>query len=279
MDYFIHVEGQTPEGPLDLVAIIRRIRNGSITEETLIAVGGQGNPRQIVSYTEFSTFFAEDRALLAGAAGVVVRRRTLLGQLKVGFEFLNENWWVSIYSGAFMFLWVMIWAVFGKPESLFGITLAIFLSYFLTGPYLYGLMRLMRGHPLAFGSVLSHTLRGSVGLVVASLIVAMLMLPLAALITKVLSGTGLVLGVPLFFIVLLTLWTAFAYVPLLVLEKKRDFYDAVRESLAATFGRGAEKLGIVFALVAINFILFPLLLLILPISMAGLLDMYEEDCF
>ncbi|MGB1540093.1 MAG: hypothetical protein ACPG80_03970, partial [Rickettsiales bacterium] len=73
------------------------------------------------------------------------------------------------------------------------------------------------------------------------------------------------------------LLTFFAFSPLLIIDQKKDFWDALRISKEAVLANNAQNLGLVFALISLNFILLFLLPLTLPVTMAALVEIYDEQ--
>lgn len=272
MEFYIR-ETDHPDGPYDLMAAIRKIRNGTLKAGTPVSLEYDGEIMLAQSVPELTTFF-EEESVQPAHAFVAKRAKTFPELIGVGMEFLRNSISATIYSGLFMVLWLMVAYIFIFNGSVVQAVIGITLSYFLLGGYLYGIMRYVRGNPIDAKMITSVMSRSLLPMGIVSVIVGMLMLPGLVLTHYVLSETGLFISLPLQFIFLFVVLTFFAFAPLLIIEKGADFMDALRDS--ARFVRKGNNMGIVFALVTLNFILLPLLPIVLPVTMGALVEMYDE---
>ena len=74
--------------------------------------------------------------------------------------------------------------------------------------------------------------------------------------------------------------TLYIFTPLLIIDHKMPFWDAMETSRKLVLGSGTDNLGIIFALVVINFVggllVFLPLLITLPVTISCLCEMYDE---
>lgn len=274
MEYYIK-EGEKPDGPYDMMAIIRKVRNGSVKEETLLATTLFEEPKPALDYEEFADFFLDEDDD-EGANGFAAREpRGLTTLLSGGVEFLKHNMSAAMYSGLFMIAWVIIAMALMSKGSIVLTLCGIGLCYFFMGGYLYGIQRFVRGNPVTPGIVLAKIGNTAVNMGVVSLVVAVLMLP-PVMIAYMMGEDLLFVTLPIIFIALLSIFTVLSFTPLLITYKHLDFWDAMRESLrVVTMNKGAN-LGNVFGLMALNFLFCFAMPVVFPITMAALVDLYDE---
>lgn len=277
MEYYIK-EGEKPDGPYDMMAIIRKVRNGTVTEDTPIAASIFEEPKPAAEYPELKDFFNEDREHLQSIASLGAgprRARNLRGLLRVGSDFLRQNHTAAVFSGLFMIGWLFVAMIFMFHNNIVLSLVGIACSYFLMGGYLYGILRFARGNPVTGGLIFGKMKETAVNMLVISVVVSMVMLP-GVVLTNMLGQEMLIFSLPILFIFLLVVLTFLAFAPLLVTEKKRDFWDAMLGSMRVVTMNNGQYLGIIFALVALNFILLPLMPVVLPITMGALVDLFDE---
>lgn len=274
MEYYIK-DSDTADGPYDMMAIIRKVRNGSLNESTLIATTIFEEPKPAISYEEFADFFKDDESEHISSAGNMRGQRSLQSLLLSGVEFLKHNLVAAIYSGVFMIAWVLIAMTLMSKGSIFLSLLGVGLCYFLMGGYLFGILRFIRGNPVTFGLVFGKIMSTAMNMGVVSLVVAVLMLPPVVMV-YLLGESMLMITLPLLFIALLCIVTVFSFTPLLITSKGLDFWDAMRESLRVISRNKGQNLGNVFGLMALNFILCFAMPVIFPITMAALVELYDE---
>lgn len=276
MEYYIKATGKA-DGPHDLLAVMRKVRNGTITEDTPLATSLFDEPRPAGSYKELSDFFAEAGEMQHHQAtpSAPRRPRSITSLLASGTEFLKNNFGAAIYSGFFMIAWVIIGIIFVGKGGVIMPLLGIGLSYFLLGGYFYGIIRMVRGNPVTPGLILGKMGSTATNMGVVSLVVAVLMLP-AVVLAALLGEEMLYLTLPVLFIFLLSIFTILSFSPLLITQKNLDFWDSMRGSLRAVTMNKGQNLGNVFGLMAMNFLFCFAMPVIFPITMAALVELYDE---
>ncbi|MCH2547955.1 MAG: hypothetical protein MK052_10155 [Alphaproteobacteria bacterium] len=274
MEYYIK-DTEKADGPYDMMAIIRKVRNGSVSEHTLIATTVFEEPKPAESYKEFADFFVDDEDAEAAGAPSVRPPRNLAALLAIGVEFLKNNIGATMFSGLFMVAWVLIAMATISQGGIIMPLIGVGACYFLMGGYLYGILRYVRGNPVNPGLIIGIIASTAINMAVVSLVVAILMLPPIFLVSML--GTDmLILTLPILFIFLLIIFTIMSFAPLLITQKKMDFWDAMRESLRVVTMNKGQNLGNVFGLMALNFILCFAMPVVFPITMAALVDLYDE---
>lgn len=291
MDYYIK-DGENTDGPYDMMAIIRKVRNGSVTPQTPLAGSIFEEPQPAGSYEEFTDFFAEQQERMAeqqkqqyhhhsqsGASYQTPIRqgqgKSLMALLTDGVDFLRQNIAAAIYSSMFMVAWVLIARLFMYEGQLAAVLLGIGLCYFLMGGYLYGILRYVRGNPVTPSLVALRMVESAVHMGLLSLVVAFLML-IPVLLTYILGVKMLVVTLPLLFLWLLIVLTLFSFSPLLIAQRNMDFWEAIKASMrVVTFNKG-QNLGNIFGLNALNFILCLGMPVVFPVTMAAIVELYDE---
>lgn len=276
MEYYIK-DSEKPDGPYDMMAIIRKVRNGTVSADTPLAGSIFEEPKPAEEYPELHDFFHEEREEMPSIAAVSKPRgpRNLKSLLRTGTDFLKQNHFSAVFSGLFMMGWLLFAAVFMFNHNVIMSVVGIALSYFLLGGFLYGIVRYVRGNPVTPGLVMGRMAHTAINMLVISMVVAVLMLP-GVMLTVMMGGDMLFISLPILFIFLLVVMTFLAFAPLLVTDKQRDFWDAIQGSVRFITKNNAQYLGPIFALVALNFLLLPLMPIILPITMGALAEVYDE---
>lgn len=276
MEYYIK-DTDKPDGPYDMMAIIRKVRNGTVTADSPLATSIFEEPKAASQYPELHDFFSEEREEMPSIAAMGGPRgpRNLKSLLRTGTDFLKQNHFAAVFSGLFMIAWLLFASVFMFNHNIIMSVIGIALSYFLLGGYLYGVVRYARGNPVTPGLIIGRMAQTAVNMLVVALVVAIVMLP-GVMLTVMLGPEMLFLSLPILFIFLLVILTFLAFAPLLVTDKQRDFWDAIQGSARFITKNNGQYLGTVFALIALNFLLLPLMPIILPITMGALAEVYDE---
>lgn len=275
MEYYIK-DAEKPDGPYDMMAIIRKLRNGSVKEDTLLATTLFEEPKPAAQYDEFADYFTEEEEHEQHAAVTGRPPRSLAALLTTGTEFLKHNMGAAMFSGLFMILWVLIaMATMAKGGVILPL-LGIGLSYFIVGGYLFGILRYVRGNPVNAGLIMGKIGSTAVNMGVVSIVVAVLMLP-PVMLAHLLGTELLVLTLPILLIVLLIIFTLLSFTPLLITHKGLDFWDAMQKSLSCVTKNKGQNLGNVFGLMALNFLLCFMMPIVFPVTMAALVELYDEN--
>lgn len=277
MNYFIR-DKVLAEGPYDLMAMIRKIRNRTVVQTTLISAGAGGEPKAAGEWKELEEFFQDGDEDSSATDFVRIKPshnfQELLGQ---NINFLKGNPAIAMYSGIFMVGWLLVGMLFLFERDIIKSLIGITLSYFFMGGYLYGMHKYVRGNPVRTSDVLAKMLSSAFPMLTVSLVVALLMVPGLIIAYYILPPEKLSVSLPILFSLLFLIMTFFAFTPLLIVHKRRHVLEAILESIRLVLRHKGENLGIVFGLTTLNFLFLPVLPIVLPITSAALVELYEES--
>ena len=261
MQYYI-CTSENVEGPFDLIAMVKKIKNGRVERGTPIANALDESPQPAGNIKDFEEFFLEVEEENEEATR---QQRTydLKPMIQSGLYFLRYSPITLVYTGMYLVLSILITiALLDFPKI--GYLLAFFVNYVLFSTYQWFILKYSRGQTVSIRYVLQLTFSKILPLCIAS-----------AAIT-VLAGVGLILLIAPGLLVL----TAYIFTPLLILEKGVDFWEAMEISRRTTLNMGSHNFGILLAIIVVNFLgailLFFPLLLTLPVSMNALSEIYDD---
>jgi hypothetical protein len=280
--YIISAKGRA--GPYDLVAVVRKIRNGSLTSNTQLQLGDSAQTKPACEWPELAEFFGEKKDERPAVAERAAATRTLSTALQSGMHFLQRNQYSTVYAGLLVMLIILIAAFvnFGLPAGLhaFCFMACFVLGHFLVSCYMLSVLRMARGQPIDAAYMQSKIGPALGSLMIASLFVCVPAIFGLALLTSSLPVAVLLIGLLILVVPGLFTLSLYAYTPLLILDKGCDFWEGMEMSRKAVLKGGMEQSGIIYALFVINFlaglcVFFPMALT-LPITMGALADMYDE---
>jgi hypothetical protein len=283
-EYYI-IAGKTQKGPYDLVALVRKIRNGSLTATTLLQLGATSEPKAAQEWAELAEFFTakkEERA--APAERGTLQARSLGKALQTGMHFLQRNPFSTLFSGIYVLLIITISAaiMMTVPVTLRPISFMIWfvLGYVLLGCYMLVVLRLTRGQPVDLNYVVTKLGPTGKSMLFSSALISLPAYLGIGLLTSHLPIAALVVGLLVFTIPGLFMMALYAFAPLLILDQGYDFWDAMETSRKAVTKSGMENTGVIYALFVINFlaalcVMIPMAIT-LPITTAALAEMFDE---
>lgn len=272
-EYYVE-HGPIFDGPYDLMAMIRKVRNGSVHEHTQVRVGNSGVSKSARDYPELKELFDSQHEVESRTSIAAPRRASFSSLLHSGMDFLRHNHTAALFSGVWMIFWLVVAMIFMGGGSLGGIWLGIFINYLLFTMFFCGILHLVRGNPLGLGNILKSMVARTKVLLPATLIISGLMMPGVLVVHRL--GDGVYpITMPLLFLVTLLVFTFTLFVPLMVVEKGQGLKASFALSFRLIKGKG-ETLGIHFALVALNFVLLPIMPITLPITMGALAEDFDE---
>lgn len=263
-NYYIYKD-EKKQGPYDLVSLIKKIRNGSLGADMLVA-SDMMEPIPADQVPELAEFFKSSSRHDENDHHIHGIRQLTLGKaLHAGVYFLQNNQQSAIYTGAFLLGAILFGALSWKLGlGIFGQIIASIVSYTLFSIYMLCILRLTRGQTIEPSFIRSRTTSLIVPLLIVSAIISLMtMIGLAMLV------------IPGLFIM-----TLYIFTPLLVLDKGMDFWDAMETSRRAVLQGGTDLIGILFAMVVIIFVsglcfILPLLV-VLPIAISAISEIYDE---
>lgn len=261
------LENGSKDGPFDLITMIKKIRNHSVTAETMVFDEKNETPVPAGQHRKLQEVFRELEQETRTPHFSQGATYSFGKVMSVGWQFLQTNPVISLFTGVFL-LTVIVMAtlmhlLLPEPLRVLGYFVMIVLTFYLLSAYMMALLRMSHGQPVDILKILGRVGWYSQSLLVAASIVALLTL------------VGMVLlAIPGLFVL-----TIYIFTPLLIIEGDMEFWDAMEASRKAIMSRGTDMLGIIFGLVVINFISAMLiipLLISLPITFGALCELYDE---
>lgn len=277
MAYFIRDKAQ-PDGPYDMMGIIRKIRNGAIRESTPMSNEAEGALKPAGDFVELQDFFKDsDPDDVVVSRSPAAQRKappsfTLLMSRQLSF--LMQNLSIAIYSGVFMLVWLSL-AYLIFSGDLISVCIGVVMSYFLLGGYFYGVHKYVRGNPLEVSDIKEVVVGNASQMLIAAVVFTLVMSPAIAAVMFC-EQENMPVTLPFLFTLLLVTMTFFAYVPLLIVHKRLPALKAITVSLRAVMANKGESLGVVFGFTALNFLFLPFLPLVLPLTSCAIADLYDE---
>ncbi len=283
--YIITESGAT--GPYDLVALVVKVRNGSLPPDMYIQCGDTPEAKPAREWVELQEFFAapSDNTNKKMAYQKNARKLYLSEALKTGLNFLQQNQVSAVLSGCFLLAalfvaWLINCILPDDKQIAFFVIVLIFL-HLLFSCYMFMILRMVRGQPINFpytfkkiGAELFKMFLASgfisfpfiVGLILFTNFQDRLFVSVIGLLIAIIPG-------------LYTL-TVYSFAPLLIIEQGCGVWEAMHLSRGAVLKSGFDNFGVYFSLNAINFIagvlvLFPMVIT-LPVTIGALTDSYDE---
>lgn len=264
MQYFI-ITDHGEEGPYDLLSIVRKVKNGSLTAETKVRLDGQTEPTTAAQAEGIAELFApEDEEEKTTASLNDVRQYDVKRIFLEGWEFVSMHQTTVITTGLFIVM-ALIGGVICARVPLVGIALTFTFLFVLFSCYVYLITKKTRGQAFHFIDILPILQSSLVPLTLAGLVLSI----------PVILGTILLL-VPGLFVI-----TFYLFTPMLIMEQKRGFWEAMEVSRKKVMSMGSHNIGVLLALVVANFVglicfLFPLLIT-LPLTVSELSEIYDDQ--
>lgn len=273
-EYYIE-EGSTRIGPLDLLTLVRRVRQGKLAKETLIFA--EGMPEALPAYLvpEIKSVF-DDQVMIDSQPDIMTNGKFSFMQLmRDGFEFFKYNQSTAMIVGAFLLIGALGGFVFSLiPVSLIAVILSGIWSYAVFGLMQVAMLKKSRMQLLSPKEMTMLAKKCGLKLLTVSLLTLIVPFIIPAIVSSIVGPFGwFLLLVPGTF-----LWAYLFYVPLIVV----DLNVSVKNAFSANH-RGMKKMGldnfsVIYLLLMVNVIVAPLLLpllITLPITLCALCEMYD----
>ncbi len=283
-EYYILSENSR-KGPYDVVALVRKIRNGAMTKDTLVQQEGAPVPKSAHEWPSLAEFFDEKKDEWAETAQHGhLQHHSLMKTLQSGVHFLQTNMVSTVFSGIFVLIVILMASLIHMllPSTLriFGYMSCFILAYFFLSFYLLSILRMTRGQPVDISYLI-----GKISPVAGRLLLASVLISIPSIVGLGIiflddewgvAVTGLlILAIPGLFML-----TLHAFTPLLIFDQGYGVAEAMKISRKSIMKSGMENIGVLFALFVINFIagLFALIpiAITLPITMSALTEIYDE---
>lgn len=271
MDYFVQ-NGNQQQGPYDAVAIIRKIRNFTISADTVLFREYEESGVPAIQMPEFHDIFRdlEEESALPGS--IAVPRLTFAGTIKDGFEFLKHHTSSTVLTGVMLFGWLFSVVIFSKFVS--GIPLGILSSvtgYFLFVMYQLCILRKSRMQLLTREFYRAMFKKYWLRLLTVSFITSasVFFLPVAV---------GAFAGpVTEYFLILIPgtfILTFLFFAPMLVFDRGISAGQAIKMSIVNLRRLGFDNVLVIYLLILVNF--SPLIIITLPVTMGALCEIYDS---
>jgi hypothetical protein len=259
------------KGPYDLISMVKKIRTGHITPQTLVYLENEA-PTPAGNHPRLAEFFSDEPdsnqpSRPVPAAAEKPQAAGYLRSIKLGWQFFMRHQSSAVYAAVVVFLALGIGAATYVSLPPILNLFAIFLGWFwgLVGISILQLvvLRLHRGQPV--GDWLLRTLNETL----------IPILNYSFIMTILTIVGGLLFIIPGLFIL-----TQNIFAPYFIAERRMGVNAAMAASQKLIKKRGMDFLGVVFALVTTNIIalflfIFPVIFT-LPITLAALADFYES---
>lgn len=266
MGFYIRYETHQ-DGPLDLVTMIRKIRKGLIPPETLVMEENDSNAQPARQHPQLNSFYREmEDDYVSDEAAAIVDHLNFGAVMAAGWDFFSYNLVAGLLSALAIFatlcyaIAILVAAQGAILPSLFLIGIAT--VFFLCG-FIFLLQQLQRQLPFSLASLRDFYSRNWTNLVLFSMTFSIISLTAFALL--------IIPGV----IVL----SRIAFAPILVVDKNYHFWHAIESSHRTVGHHGKKLFSVMLGLVIINLVagifIFPLLIT-LPITFAGVLELYNQ---
>jgi hypothetical protein len=256
--YIIH--GDHKEGPHDLVTVMRRIRKGKISRDTLIAHTADEEPQKACTIPELIIFFeSSNQTIKSHRAGL--QFSTLL---KNSWQFVQEEYTLTIFSGVILLVSLLIYFVL---EDTLGMLRSGVLAWvvFVVFHNIYLVFALRSYRQQTHGA---EFISQFIAPILATLVLVSIMLAL------MIAGGLLFLIVPGIFVAV-----AYIFVPFLVYDRKFGPVEAMVASRLLLQKSGRSYLPLIFLLVFCHLLCLILIAPIpvtLPMYACALSKIYEE---
>lgn len=262
--FYIDVGGKK-EGPHDLITLMRRIRTGKIKNDTGIYVGDAATPVPAGSVEDIADFFPRSESAPAKktASARASRAPSIIHLLQSGWRFTINHSIVTVFSGSFLILSILLVMAFYQRWNMPGVALAAAFIFLMHQLYLVFMLRLYRGQVL--GAAFYNQLLGPVlGAIIIS----------SALLSAMILGGLVLLLIPGILVAIF-----YVFVPFLIIDRRYSTVEAMHGSRLLLMKHGWDYLGTAASLVWLHILAAILVLpmmLTLPIFAGALAELYEE---
>lgn len=266
MGFYIRYETHQ-DGPYDLITMIRKIRKGLIPPETLVMEESEPQAQAARLHPQLNSFFREqDEDYVSDEATTVVKQLNFSALIAYGWDFFRHNLLSGLISGlailATITYTIMI-LVASKGAILPAIILiGIAVTFFLCG-FIFMLQQMQR--QLSFSLESMREFYGQHWTNLVLFCIAFSMIHIVALGLFIIPG--------------LVLLSRSTFAPILIVDKNYHFWHAIEASNRTVKNHDGKLNSILLGMVGINLVaaifVFPLLIT-LPITFAGLLELYNQ---
>ena len=260
--YYIDINGAR-DGPHDLVTMMRRIRAGKITMDTLIFIDDSVTSLPADQVPDLKVFFSRDDKVRT-AGDPTIKLFTLRSAIHEGWRFTMRHNIMTVFAGGMVLLSALATApVVDAFGSTFGTMFGWVMFMILHSVYLVFTLRMYRGQPIGADFVNHHLSPVLSTLLIASICIAFMI-----------AGGFFALVIPAFFIAVY-----YVFVPFFIIDRRMGMIQAMEASrlLFAKFNRRYADTIIMLVLAYLgSMILIVPLPLTTPMFAAALSKIYED---
>lgn len=277
------ISGTDVSGSYDVVALLIKIRNGSISADTRIQRMDSKDVKLAKEWDELKEFFTQTPHTEKRTQ--VTKKLHLSNVLHNGIVFLQQHMMSTVYSSCIIMVAVISILLVDFEIDEFHIAsyaVAIAISHFLLSCYLILILRMVRGQATDVSHVVKKIAKVKFG--VFKLLFASFLISLPIIIgVALLSFDELIVCVIGLMVIILPgmyVLTIYCFVPLLIVEYGYGVLAAMETSRNSVLKGNRDNFGVYFALNAVNFIagllaVFPMALT-LPVTMSAIAESYDE---
>lgn len=273
MMFYIMDNGVRADGPLGLADVVRRIRGGKITTETIIEIEGDAYPRMAGGIPELDKYFnpPED-----SPEALALSKLNFVEIIKQAQGYFGENLSLNLISGSILtaglLLMLGFMAVLPKALTALVAPFALVMFYFIGLVLILRHYRIGRLHQSEYMSTLAPVAKK---LAVCAAIISVPAFGFALLLTVFKMKTlGILLLIPGCYALALHI-----FAPMIIADNPEVApKEAMNQSRNMIFHFGLENSYVFFALLFCNLVaglLFLPLFFSIPVSMIALVGLYE----
>jgi GYF domain 2 len=267
------------DGPFDLLMMVRKIRNGTVTATALVLEERDAEAVPAAEHPELIGFFREIE--LEGLRVESPQSAPALGfssAFKRGVRFLIAHQFSAVYGvaplGCALLLFMILSAILPDFASPLSALLAWIFLQFALGILLFVFLRMHRGQTLDITSLTPFIRHNLTPLIFCAALVGVFS-AIGGLLFVVPGMLSLVLTVPGVIVL-----AFYSFAPLLIIEKNYHFWEAMESSRKTVLAQGRPLFEVVFGFALINVLagcLYGLpLALALPVTFGALAEIFDE---
>ncbi|MBY0355596.1 MAG: DUF4339 domain-containing protein [Rickettsiales bacterium] len=270
-EYFISRNGIV-DGPFDLLSMIRKIKNGRVTPETMVAPDSSTAAVPAAKIQLLHEILTEHEIAIQDSTKDVGAGFTLFGALRNGWEGFQINPNTALVTG--LFAAIILFGVTIISLSVQGVLQGVLCSvwsFYIFNFYLVSLSRKSRMqllHGDFYGWLVKKKWQSLLG---AALISSLIPGIIPALLYPLLGNVA----IALIFIPGALSIAYFMFLPLVIVDRGIGLREALSINAHHLKSAGLDFYTVIFGLVATN-IIIPLFPVTLPITLSAACDMYDK---
>jgi hypothetical protein len=258
------------EGPYDLLSMIRKIKNGRLTRDSLITLDPQDAPAPAAQYPLLLEVIVDQEEVNAMATAEPDAGISLFSALRGGWDVFQLNQTTAILTGIFALaalFGVMFFSIIPHPVAQ-GIISAVW-SYFVFNLYLVALSRKARMQ-LVHNEFYFWLLKKWKPLLLASVLGSIVPGILPAILFPIVGPPALFLV----FIPGLLVVSYLLFLPLIIVDRSVGLKEALAINARKLNEAGVDFYSVIFGLVATNII--PLFPVTMPVTLGAACECYDR---